>query len=101
MENVNDRVEKVDAYPQAVSLAFDVEWSGAGFFCAFEYVFGNCSNLGIGFTFAYDEKIRRRILELSQVELDNIFSFDVLNAVDDQVIEGFRRSDGGDVKIGQ
>lgn len=61
----------------------------AFFFDPFLYVVGDGFDLGCGIPLADYEEISWRIFQAAQVELDDPFAFDVLNAVNDQFVQLF------------
>ena len=90
VKNVHDRVEVVHADPAGVLLALGMLGAFANFlFDALVDIFGDGLDLGVGIAFADDEKIRRCFVEVSEVQLDDVLAFDVLNAINNQVVQCF------------
>jgi len=97
VENVYNHVEVVQADPVRVPAA----GSGLGDFSGLVlhtllHVAGDGSYLGGRFTFADKEKISGAIVELTQVDANDVSTFDILDAVQDKLqsriqVEGSRR----------
>ena len=49
------------------------------------YVLGNGPDLGGGLSLADEEELRRPVIKLTQIKAHNVFTFDVLNAIQDHV----------------
>lgn len=97
IENMHDRRETVKANPPGRLHAFDVKGRLPKlFFKPLMDIACDGLDLGRGVPFADDEKIRRGIIQFPEVEFYNVFSFDVLNAVDDEVVQRFN---GGEVSF--
>lgn len=87
---MHDGVEIIHAHPTGILLAFRVARQLAVFlFQPLVYIFGNRFHLCVGVAFANNKKVGRCIVEFPQIQLHDIFAFDVLDAVNDQVIEHF------------
>lgn len=90
VKNVDDGVEVVQEDPQAVLLALKIARQQIAFlFEATVDVIGDGIDLGVRISFANNEEIRWGLFQLSQVKLDDVFAFDVLNGVNDQIVQGF------------
>lgn len=91
VENVNDNVKIVKANPIRMAPAS----SGFGQLSQFLlhallHLSGDRCHLSCRITFTDEEEFRRSFLELTQVDADNIFTFDVLDTVQDDLQPGFR-----------
>ena len=87
---MDDGVEVVQEDPQAVLLALKIARQQIAFlFEATVDVIGDGIDLGVRISFANNEEIRWGLFQLSQVKLDDVFAFDVLNGVNDQIVQGF------------
>jgi len=68
-------------------------------FESFGDVVGNGLDLGVGVSFADDEKVGWSIIQVSKVELDNVFSFCVSDTFYDKLVDfcGCRWPTSGDL----
>lgn len=86
VENVDDGVEiiKTDPFGHLAAVY------GFGVFAQFSlepglHIFGDGGYLRNGFTLADNKKVSRAIVELAQVDLYDVFTFDVLHAINDNI----------------
>ena len=94
MKDMHDRIEVVHADPECVSRTFYMAWvKPYTILQIFFYPVGNSLDLGSGRALADDKKIGGPV-QKSQVQFDDLFSFDIPDAVYDQLIQLI------DVKIG-
>lgn len=90
IEHVHDGVEIIHQNPFGSRRAFRMRRHGMHFLLDFLVnTVGDRFDVRIGIAFADDEKICRSIAQFAQVELDDIFTFFIPNAFDDEVIELF------------
>ena len=83
----------VHANPAGILGSFHVQGSLIRFFFEpFLNVVGNALHLRIAFAFTDDEKIGGSVVQFAQIKFQDVFSFNILNAVNDQVVQVF---DGG------
>jgi hypothetical protein len=98
VEGAGFRVKDVDYYVEVVKAdPVCMPTTGGGFrqvanflLQTFLNVVGDGGNLGGRFTFADEEKVCRPIVQFAQVEADNIFAFDVPDAIQDELQSFFR-----------
>ncbi len=84
---MNNCIEVVDEDPCIVLISFDMARYRICFlFCPFLDAASYRSHLGIGRPFADDEIVRRRIIQLSQVYLNDFLPLDVRYRINDQFI---------------
>ena len=85
-------VEVIQANPLGIGLAFGVAGPYADFLLeALLHPFGDGLHLHMALALANDEVFGGPIIELTQVELNDILPFDVLNAIDDEIVDRFDR----------
>lgn len=83
-------VEIIHADPPGMSLTFYMGRIEVEFVLdSAVHIFGHRFDLSIGIAFTDDEKICRGVFQVSQVEFDNIFAFDVLKAIYDEIVQCF------------
>lgn len=93
---MNHRVEAVQANPSGSLYALHMErWLAQFVFEAFVNIASDGLDLRGGIPFADDEKICGGIVQFSEVQFYDVFSFDVLNAIDDEVVQRFNGGGGG------
>ena len=97
IKNMDHRVKIVHQNPFCRAGPFRMRRHGMEFFFyLFVDAFGNGFHVGIGIAFADDKKISRGFAEFPQVKLNDVFTFFITNAFDDQVIALFGLL-GGDI----
>lgn len=95
VKNMNHCVEAVQANPSGSLYALHVErWLAQFVLEALVYITSNGLDLSGGVPLADDEKIRGGIVQFSEVKFHDVFSFDVLNAIDDEVVQRFNGGGG-------
>ena len=95
VKNMHHCVEEVHAYPTGVLNALDMQGELTKLILQpLVDIVGDGLDLRVGVPFTDDEKIRGGIVEFSEVKFHDVFSFDVLNAVDDHIVQRFN---GGEV----
>ena len=94
MKDVNNNVKIVHNNPRGLQTAFNMIRRDLffSFYAAVDAV-RDGTNLHIWIAFADDEKVGGRVVQFSKVEFDDIFTFDVLNGVNDNVVEGVGSDD--------
>ncbi len=94
---MHDCIEAVQANPAGGLHTFHVKRRLTEFvFEAFVDIASDGLHLRRGVSLTDDEVIRGGIVQFSEVEFNNVFSFDVLNAVDDHIVQLFN---GGEISI--
>ena len=87
---MHDRRKVVDTDPLGTLLAFHIRWEYASFiFYTLLYALTQSAHLRHRVSLADDEILRRPVFHLSQVKLNNVLSFDIGNAVNNDVIQCF------------
>jgi hypothetical protein len=77
-------VETIHAYPTGILSAFHMQRNLSGFlFQSLVNVFGNGPDLRTGVSFADDEEVSRRVIQLPKIQFDDVLSLDILYAVYD------------------
>ncbi len=95
VENMHDRVETVHANPTGSSHTFDViRWLAQFFLEPLVYIPCDGLDLRRGIPLTDDEEIRRPIVQFSEVKFYDVFSFDVLDTVNDKVVQLFHVGGG-------
>ena len=90
VEHVHDGVEIIHQNPFGSRRTFRMRRHGMHFLLDFFVnTVGDRFDVRIGIAFADDKIICRSVAQFAQVELDNIFTFFIPNAFDDEVIELF------------
>lgn len=90
VKDVYHHVEVIQAYPQRVLLPLVVERHLSSFlFDPQVDIVGDGLYLRVGVPFTDDEEISRGVIQLAQIQFEDLFSFDILNAIYDQFVEGF------------
>lgn len=88
MKNVDDDIKIVHNNPRGLQTAFDMV-RGDRFFLFYTAVNAvrDGTYLDIRIAFADDEKVGGCVVQFSEVEFDDIFTFNVLDCVNDNVVE--------------
>ena len=88
IEDMNNSCEIIHENPFAALLTFDMSRTHTSLFSnAPDNVVGNTPGLRIGIPFTDDEEISGSVIKFSEIQLDNVLAFDVLNTVDDQFVQ--------------
>lgn len=86
--------EVVHADPAGILDALHVQGRLAElFFQPFVNIVRNGLHLRVRIPFADNEKVRWGIVQFSEVKFHDVFSFDVLDAVDNEVVQLFHRGE--------
>lgn len=89
VKNMYHYREIIQTNPQGVAFTFHMAREEAIFLQATLDVVGNTFDLGGRSAFADDEKIGRCIFQKPEIKFYNMFAFDVLDAVNDQIRQLF------------
>jgi len=91
MENVDDRCEVINTNPLRTALTFYMHGSSSGLVPERPgHIVRYGSDLGKGIAFANNEVVGRSIIHVSQVKLYEVFTFKILDAFNDKVVQFFR-----------
>ena len=90
VKNVDNDIKIVHNNPRGLQTAFDMIRGDRlfGFHTAVNAV-RDGTYLDIRIAFADDEKVGGRVVQFSEVKFDDIFTFNVLNGVNDNIVESF------------
>ena len=87
---MNDREEVIHTNPAGILCPFHMNGMLTGFVLdAFGNIFGNRFNLRIGIAFANDKKVGRSIIQFSQIQFQDVFAFNILDAFNYHVVQSF------------
>lgn len=90
MKNMNYGREVIDTDPLGISPAFHVNRHGLSVIFDFlGHSFRNGSNLSKGVAFADNKIIRGSIIQAAEVHFDQVFTFGILDAFDNKVVQFF------------
>ena len=87
IEDVDDHVEIVQAYPMCALLALEVKGQGSAFILDPDIdLVGDRFYLGGGRSFTNDEKVGGSVIQVAKIQFEDVLALDVLDTVYDQFV---------------